>query len=95
MGLGFIVFIIVLVSLPLWIIAAIRFGKARKLGLFFVHVGLWLFLVSALWFILAYPVLDCLGILCGLGELLLFLTLALVSFFTWGLILLIYAYKRY
>jgi hypothetical protein len=78
-----------------WIIAGVNFFKGGAALRFFGHIISCVFLVLIYWGIIVYPVLHCMGFLCGFGEFVLFIMLSGATVLIWGIILLIYSNKHF
>lgn len=75
-----------------WILAGVRAYKTgipKKLVHFFINVGAASITIFLLWLGLVYPVLDCAGFLCGLGELILWIVSSGIILLVWPLVLLV------
>lgn len=92
-------FILIIVAIViLWILSGVqlhKYGKKQGVVFMFKHLGICTALGVVLFFVIVYPTINCTGWLCGLGEILIFLGINLLTFLIWPIILLIVASRKY
>lgn len=79
-----------------WVIAGARAyekGGSKLLTTYFFNLGGAIAAVFLLWFFIVYPVLNCSGFLCGLGEIIMWILSSCVLMLVWPLVLIV-RYKR-
>jgi hypothetical protein len=91
-------FLLVAGAIVSWILAGIRahkLGSSAGVGYFLMHLLSSIAVVFVLWLLIVYPVLDCRGFLCGLGETIMWVLSSVLILLIWPLILLIVLKRKY
>ena len=95
---GIVFFLLAAGAVVFWILAGIRaykYAESKGVGYFFMHLFSAIAVVFVLWLLIVYPVLDCSGFLCGLGEIIMWILTSTLIMLVWPLILLIVIKRKY
>ena len=94
---GIVILLIAIGAVVSWIFAGIKgYKNAADKGvvIFILNLLIAIGVIFVLWLIIVYPILDCKGFLCGLGEYILWFLSSLLMMLIWPLILIVYFNRR-